>query len=76
MEAKLIVRVYPDERVEVKVEGLTVRDRERPPEKKLCKKITERLVHDLGDLKQCVYCDAGDKAEIEITNPDQIDLGG
>jgi hypothetical protein len=76
MTVKLIVRVHPDDRVEVKVEGLTARDQAQPPEKKLCKKVTERLVRDLGDVTQCVYSGGDDSSEMEITNPDQIELGG
>lgn len=76
MPARLIVRVYPDERVEVKVEGLTAVDRERPPEKKLCKKVTERLIRDLGGLTQCVYYSDRGEADVELTSPDTLELGG
>lgn len=76
MPAKLIVRVYPDDRVEVKVEGLTTRDHGRPPEKKLCMKVTERLERDLGDVTQCVYYDDRDETDVELTNPDQQEVGG
>lgn len=75
MPAKLIVRVYPDERVEVRVEGLTDRDQGHPPEKKICKKVTERLERDLGSVIQRVYCDEGDTGNIEIVNSDQVKLG-
>ena len=75
MPARLIVRVHPDERVEVEVEGLTVKDQDRSKEKKLCKKVTRRLEQDLGEVTQCVYSDDGSATDVGLTNPDQLELG-
>ncbi len=76
MPAKLIVKVHPDERVEVKVEGLTATDQHRPKEEKLCKKVTRRLEQDLGEVTRCVYYDDGNATDVELTNTDHLELGG
>ena len=76
MPAKLIIKVHSDERVEVKVEGLTVKDQDRPKEQKLCKKVTQRLEQDLGEVTQCVYADDGNPIAVELTHSDHLELGG
>ena len=75
MAAKLVVRVHPDEHVEVKVEGLTARDQPRTGEQKLCKKVTRRLEEDLGTVTQCVYSRDFDDTAVELTNQDKLELG-
>lgn len=75
MPAKLVIKVYPDERVEVRVEGLTAKDQDRPAEKKLCKQVTRSLERDLGEVTQCVYCDDDRGGNVELTNSDQLGLG-
>lgn len=76
MPTQLIIKVHPDDRVEVKVEGLTVRDHDRPKETKLCKQITRRLEHDLGEVMQCVYYDDRQVTDVEITDTNHLQLGG
>ena len=76
MQVKMIVRVHPDDRVEVKVEGLTERDMSLPKPQKLCKKITRRLEQDLGGVTKCEYADdwtAGNL--IELSEEDDLELG-
>ena len=58
MAAKLIIRVHPDDRVDVKVEGLTAVDLAKPPEKRLCRRVSERLEKDLGVVQQRVDAEA------------------
>lgn len=48
MKQQMIIRVHPDDRVEVKVEGLTETDSAKPKGSKLCDKITRGLERDLG----------------------------
>ena len=75
MAARLIVRVHPDERVEVRVEGLTARDQNRPKEQKLCKKVTRRLEEDLGEVTQCTYSHDFDDVGVELNDTDLLELG-
>jgi len=77
MPAKLIVRVRPDDRVEVKVEGLTERDMSRQKPEKLCKKLTKRLERDLGSVTRCEYEGYGPADDtIVLPNPEDLELGG
>lgn len=76
MPAKLIVRVHPDDRIEVKVEGLTDRDTSRPKREKLCEKVTRRLEQDLGTVTQREYTDHGIAGNlIELSEEDNVNLG-
>lgn len=74
MGAKLIIRVTADDKVEVKVEGLTDADRSKPKGSKLCEKITEKLVQDLGSIERRDYDDdaAGD---FGVVDGDRLWLG-
>lgn len=75
MPAKLIVRVHPDDRVEVRVEGLTERDMSRPKREKLCEKITRRLEQDLGIVTKREYADEGTAENlIELSEQDRMKL--
>ena len=77
MTAKLIVRIHPDDRVEVKVEGLSNGDRSRPKGKKLCDKVTKKLESDLGLVLARQYEDEGEQEqEIEFTQEKRLELGG
>jgi hypothetical protein len=76
MPAKLIVRVYPNDRIEVKVEGLTDRDSPRPKREKLCEKVTRRLEQDLGIVTHREYEDDGTvESPIGMEQPDRVELG-
>lgn len=55
MAVKLIIRVTPDERVHVAVEGLTEPDRPKPKGRKLCERMTRRLEQDLGAVESRDY---------------------
>ncbi len=57
MPAKLIIRVRPDDRVEVEVKGLAKQDSPKPPGRKLCEKLTRRLEKDLGIVEHRQYAD-------------------
>jgi len=57
MLAKLIVRIHPDDRIEVKVEGMARQDASRPEGQKLCEKVTKRLIDDLGTVVDHKYED-------------------
>jgi hypothetical protein len=73
MGAKLIVRVYPDDRVEVKVEGLGQEDAAKPRGRKLCEKITKRLEADLGVTTDRTY-EKGLPQYVETTQEDTLSI--
>ena len=76
MPARLIVRVHPDDRIEVKVEGLTERDASRPKREKLCEKVTKRLEKDLGTVTNREYADDETVENlIELSEEGRVDLG-
>lgn len=66
MKRQMIIRVFPDDRVEVKVEGLTESDGSRPKGAKLCDKITRRLEQDLGVVVQRQYEEPEQKRTVEV----------
>jgi hypothetical protein len=77
MSAKLIIRVHLDDRVEVKVEGLSGFDRSKPKGQKVCDKITRKLEHDLGIVSQRRYHDDSvEEQPIELSQDDDVKLGG
>ncbi|HUW55167.1 MAG TPA: hypothetical protein VMZ92_00885 [Planctomycetota bacterium] len=55
MSARIVIRVHPDERVEVKVEGLKESQASAPPGARLCEKLTRRLEKDLGQVVDRTY---------------------
>ena len=55
MAAKLVIRVYPDDRVQVEVEGLDDPRKDAPPGEKLCEKLTRKLEDDLGQVLERTY---------------------
>ena len=59
MGAKIVIRVRPDDRVEVRVEGLEEPRRDTPPGEKICEKITRRIERDLGAVVERTYDDEG-----------------
>ena len=76
MTARLIVRVHPDDHVEVRVEGLSTADGNRPPGEKLCTKVTARLERDLGEVVERVFTGSnGDDTDLEITDQKHLKLG-
>jgi hypothetical protein len=66
MKRQMIIHVHPDDRVEVKVEGLTEVDNPKPAGKKLCDKITHGLEQDLGLVIHRRYEEAHDAQSVEI----------
>ena len=74
MSAKLIIRVSPEDRIEVRVEGLTELDKPKPQGEKLCEKITERLEQDLGWVEQREYL-GDNRQEIRLVEEDRLLLG-
>ena len=74
MAAKLIIRVSPNDRIEVKVEGLTELDRSKPKGEKLCEKVTRRLEEDLGIVEQRVYEGESQEA-IELIQDQGLKIG-
>lgn len=77
MPAKLIVRIHPDDRVEVKVEGMTDRDKSRPKRSKLCEKVTKQLEQDLGFVTSREYAAEGIvQSAIELSDKERVKLGG
>lgn len=75
MPVKLIVRVSPDDRVFVTVEGLTERDRGLPSETKLCKKITSQLEEDLGSVARREFADDPNASDLLVSKRDHLKLG-
>jgi hypothetical protein len=75
MAAKLIIRMTPDDRVHVSVEGLTEVDRPKPKGEKLCEKITKRIEQDLGAVETRNYPDDAQQA-IRLDEEDALRLGG
>lgn len=62
MGAKLVIRVHPNDRIEVKVEGVVEpQAAASPPQaqkrKKRCEKLTRQLESDLGEVCQRIYDD-------------------
>ncbi|MBI2299004.1 MAG: hypothetical protein HYU66_08695 [Armatimonadetes bacterium] len=55
MPGRLIVRVTPDQRVEVQVEGLAAPDAPRARGEKLCELVTRRLEQALGAVESRDY---------------------
>lgn len=77
MTARLVVRVRPDDRVEVHVEGMTARDSARPKGQKLCEKVTRRLEHDLGTVVGREYDDDGlQTLDSSVSEQEDVDLEG
>jgi len=74
MAAKLIIRMSPDDRVHVAVEGLTEVDRPRPKGEKLCERITNRIEQDLGVVETRDYPDDSQQA-IRLDDEDALRLG-
>ena len=72
MSAKIVIRVRPNDSIEVKVEGLTEPKDDVPPGKKLCERVTRRLERDLGQVVQRRYenPDVQD-SEIEVHESEQ-----
>lgn len=66
MKAKLIIRVTPDDRVQVRVEGMTEGDRPRPKGAKLCERVTRKLEADIGQVLSRRY-DEGTLGEAVVT---------
>jgi len=74
MAAKLVIRMTPDDRVHVSVEGLTEVDRPKPKGDKLCEKITRRIEQDLGVVETRNYPDDAQQA-IRLEDEDALRLG-
>jgi len=74
MPAKLIIRVYPDDRVHVKVEGFAGTDESKPNGEKLCEKVTRRLERDLGTVEHREYEAAPEQAMQQLSD-EEIKLG-
>ena len=72
MSAKIVIRVRPNDSIEVKVDGLNEPAGDVPPGKKLCEKVTRRLELDLGQVVQRTYekPDVQD-SEIEVHESEQ-----
>jgi hypothetical protein len=73
MPRQLIIRVLPDDRVEVQVEGFTETDRDRPVDRKLCRKLTERLERDIGRVETRLDC-AESKSQILLSDERPLEL--
>jgi hypothetical protein len=73
MPRQLIIRVLPDDRVEVQVEGFTETDRDRPADRKLCRKLTERLERDIGRVETRLDC-AESKSQILLSDERPLEL--
>jgi hypothetical protein len=74
VSAKMIIRVHPDDRVDVRVEGLTEQDRAKPPGKKLCERVTRRLEQDLGLVSRREYDGTGQEQSVEIERDEGLTL--
>ena len=75
MGAKLVIRVSPDERVQVKIEGMDELDREKPKGAKLCERVTRRLEKDLGLVDDRTY--PGEELEaIEVRTDEDLRVDG
>lgn len=73
--AKLIIKVLPDQRVEVNVEGLGEKDRPKARGEKVCEQITRRLEQELGSVERREY--EGDKQQLNtVAEDDAVRLGG
>lgn len=55
MAAKLVIKVHPDDRVEVKVEGVNEPAAGAAPGRKLCERLTRQLEEDLGIVAERRY---------------------
>ena len=74
MAAKLIIHVFPDDRVQVKVEGLPATDAVKPQAERVCRKVTRRLEEDLGLVEHRDH--EGDaKTDIQASEQDGLSLG-
>ncbi len=74
MGAKLIIRVTPDDNVEVKVEGLTEPDRPKPKGQKLCEKVTRVIEQDLGVVDGRDYAEDA-VGDFGVLDEEQLRLG-
>jgi len=76
LKRQMIIRVYPNDRVEVKVEGLTESDRPKPKGAKLCDKITSRLEQDLGVVVQRQYDETDPTLQVEVIGDERLKTDG
>lgn len=73
MKRQMIIHVYPDDRVEIKVEGLTESDSAKPKGTKLCDKITRRLEQDMGLVVHRHYEEAAQTQRVELAADERLE---
>jgi hypothetical protein len=75
VSARMIIRVHPDDRVDVRVEGLDEADRAKPQGKKLCDKVTKTLENDLGIVTERRYSGGEQEQAAELSADERLELG-